>query len=92
MESRRSPQRQDPALIHRQEAKVAAALDFAESHMQDGEYLVGDLLTVADIAMAAALSYVDLRYAHEWRASRGRLAMWFTTFERRPSFVATMPS
>ena len=92
METRRRPERQEPALILRQEAKVAAALAFAETHIRNGEYLVGDQLTVADIAMGVALAYVDLRYAHEWRNSYPRLAVWFAVFGLRPAFAATMPS
>ena len=92
MEVRRSPERQEPALIHRQEAKVAAALAFAEGHVTGDEYLVGKQLTIADIAVGVALGYIDLRYAHEWRAAYPRLATWFTAFARRPAFVETMPS
>lgn len=92
METRRSSERQEPVLIHRQEAKVAAALGFAEGHVKDGEYLVGNQLTVADIAVGVALGYMDLRYPHEWRASHPRLATWFAVFGRRPSFIETMPS
>ncbi|MEJ2552629.1 MAG: glutathione S-transferase N-terminal domain-containing protein [Gammaproteobacteria bacterium] len=92
MEVRRGPERQEPAQIHRQEAKVAAAFAFAESHINDGEYLEGSQLTIADIALAAALGYVDLRYAHEWRAAYPRLARWLTSFGRRASFVETQPS
>jgi len=92
MEVRRSPERQEPALIHRQEAKVAAALAFAEGHVTGDEYLAGTQLTIADIAVGVALGYIDLRYAHEWRAAYPRLATWFTAFARRSSFVETMPS
>ena len=92
MEIRRDPEHQAPELIRRQESKVAAALVFAEGHVADDEYLAGNQLTVADIAMGVALGYVDLRYAHEWRLSHPRLAAWFATFGRRPSFIETMPS
>ena len=92
MELRRDPEHQDSAQIHRQEAKVEAALAFAESHTSEHEYLTGDQLTVADIAVGVALGYVDLRYAHDWRASHPRLAAWFATFCLRPSFIETMPS
>jgi glutathione S-transferase len=92
LEVRRRPEHQDPALIARQEGKVAAALTFAEGHVVDGPNLVGGQLTVADIAMGVALGYVDLRHAHDWRAAYPRLAAWFTAFARRPAFVETMPS
>jgi glutathione S-transferase len=92
MEVRRAPEHQDSTLIHRQETKVAAALDFAESRVTGSEYLIGMQLTIADIAMGVALGYIDLRYAHEWRAAYPRLAAWFTAWGRRPAFVETMPS
>ena len=64
---------------------------FAEGRIEDGEFLVGDQLTVADIAMASALGYMDLRYAHPWRDAHPRLARWFAVFSRRPSFSKTAP-
>jgi glutathione S-transferase len=92
METRRRPEHQDPALIHKQEAKVAAALAFAETRIPDGEYLMGNRLTLADIAMGVALAYMDLRYEHAWQATHPRLAAWFAVCARRPAFVETMPS
>jgi glutathione S-transferase len=92
MEVRRNPEHQDSALIARQEAKVAAALAFAEEHMAHDEYLVGGQLSIADIALAVALGYVDLRYEHQWRAAHPRLAVWFTGFAQRPAFSETQPS
>jgi len=92
METRRAPERQEPAVIHKQEGKIAAALNFADSHLKGGEFLVGKQLTVADIALGVALGYIDLRYAHEWRSSRPRLDQWFATFSRRPSFIETAPA
>jgi glutathione S-transferase len=92
MESRRSSEHQEAAVIRRQEAKVAAALAFAEDKMDHAEYLVGNHLTVADISMGVALAYVDLRYLHAWRESHPRLAAWFTVMSRRPAFVETLPS
>lgn len=92
METRRSPERQEPAVLQKQEGKVAAALTFAEAQFKGGEYLVEDRLTVADIALAAALAYVDFRYAHDWRGPHPRLAQWFAQFSRRPSFAETAPA
>ena len=91
METRRAQDRQEPAVIHKQEGKIAAALGFAEARIEGGEFLVGDQLTVADIALGVALGYLDLRYAHEWRGSHPRLARWFAAFGRRPSFIETAP-
>jgi glutathione S-transferase len=92
MEIRRRPEHQDPTLIQKQEAKVEAALAFAEDHMQGDEYLSGNELTLADVAMVVALAYMDLRYEHDWQTAHPRLTAWFAAFARRPAFIETMPS
>jgi len=91
METRRAGEHQDAGVIKKQEGKIAAALNFAEGQASGGDWLMGDRLTVGDIAMAAALGYMDLRYAHDWRGAHPRLANWFATFSRRPSFAETAP-
>ncbi|MDE2090030.1 MAG: glutathione S-transferase N-terminal domain-containing protein [Gammaproteobacteria bacterium] len=92
METRRAPERQEAAVIKKQEAKIAAALAYAASHIGDGEFLVGKGLTVADIALGAALGYLDLRYAHDWRSAHPRVASWFAEFGLRPSYRETAPA
>lgn len=91
METRRAADRQDAAVVKKQEGKIVAALRFAEERVGGGEYLVGDKLTVADIAMAAALGYMDLRYAHDWQGAHPQLAKWFGAASRRTSFAETAP-
>lgn len=91
MERRRAEPMQDAKLIAKQERKVAGALGFAEAHYRGGEYLVGDTFTVADLALGVALEYIDLRYAHDWRAQAPRLAEWLEPMSRRASLVETAP-
>jgi len=91
LETRRNPERQEPAVILRLEGKIAAALNFAERHAGDDEFLVDNRLTIADIAMSVALSYVDFRYPHDWRDICPRIAQWFSVLNRRSSLVETMP-
>jgi len=91
METRRPPERQDPAVIDRQEGKVAAALRFANEHYKKGKYLVDDALTIADISMAVALEYIDFRYAHDWRSLYPHLDQWLAVHSTRPSFIETRP-
>lgn len=91
LEARREEGKQDKAFSARQEGKVAAAMAFADARVSHGEFLWGDRLTIADIAMAAALDYTDLRYPHDWRAEFPELARWLTAIDRRPSFADTMP-
>lgn len=91
LEKRRPAERQEPSVIQRQEGKVAAALNFASDHYQGGTYLEGEQLSIADIALAVALEYIDFRYPHDWRQSHPQLAQWLQGIFQRPSFTTTMP-
>jgi len=91
LEARRDEDKQDRAFIARQEGKVAAALAFASAGLSRDAFLCGDDLTMADIAMAVALDYTDLRYPHDWRAQHPGLARWLTAIALRSSFADTMP-
>lgn len=89
METRRVPERQDPAVIARQEDKVAGALRFADERVSGGNYLFGERFGIADIAMAVALEYVDFRYAHDWRSQYKRLAHWLSGIADQHSLKET---
>lgn len=90
MELRRPEQQRSAEVNRRREDKIARALDFAESITPPG-YLAGGRLTLADIALAAALGYIDFRYPHDWRRARPRLAVWHAGFAARPGYVDTLP-
>lgn len=48
--------------------------------------------TIGELAVAAAIGYLDLRTPDEgWRGRCPNLARWLEDFAKRPSFVATMP-
>jgi len=50
-------------------------------------------MDAAQIAVACALSYIDLRHdARNWRSSNPALAKWHASFSKRDSMVATAPS
>ena len=52
----------------------------------------GDGIDIGLIAVAAALGYMDFRYASEnWRSTRPRLARWYDRFTQRPSMQTTVP-
>jgi glutathione S-transferase len=89
LELRRPAGCQDPAVIAKQESKVAAAIDFAAAQKRGPAYLVEDRFTIADLALGVALEYVDFRYPHDWRGPHARLAHWLAGIGARPSFAET---
>jgi glutathione S-transferase len=70
---------------------VSRALAFAEAQVGDNGYLIQNRFSLADICLGVALEYVDFRYAHDWRASHPKLAVWLAGVSRRPSFTETVP-
>jgi len=49
--------------------------------------------TVGDIALRAALAYLELRFAGKWQKGRGRVTRWADRFDRRfPELTAYLPS
>jgi glutathione S-transferase len=78
-------------VVDKHEKKITDSLDFAERLMEQREFVVGDSLTFADLALAVALEYVDFRFPHDWRDKRPSLANWLSGVSVRPSFVSTRP-
>lgn len=91
LESRRPADKQDASAIKRQESKIASALAFADQSVRGEAYLVGERFSLADLAFAVALEYLDFRYAHDWRSRHPRLAQWLAGMSTRGSFVETLP-
>lgn len=76
--------------VEGQWAKVARALDAIEAR---GMVILEGRLTMAHVAVAVALSYLDLRHdERDWRQDRPRLAVWEHAFSARPSMVSTRPA
>ena len=76
--------------VEGQWAKVARALDAIEAR---GMVLLEGRLTMAHVAVAVALGYLDLRHVdRDWRQDRPRLAAWEQAFSARPSMVSTRPA
>ncbi|OGI63308.1 MAG: hypothetical protein A2W18_05990 [Candidatus Muproteobacteria bacterium RBG_16_60_9] len=91
MELRRAAAQRSAEVNKRRELKIARAIEFAEEQVSGGAYLAGGRLTLADIALATALEYIDFRYPHDWRSPNPQLAAWHEGIGARPAFVATQP-
>ncbi|MEM9318279.1 MAG: glutathione S-transferase family protein [Pseudomonadota bacterium] len=71
-------------------AKVTRALDVVEAQWMS--HLSGPL-TMAQIALACGLGYLDLRHPDkDWRPSRPGLAGWYEVFAARPAMIQTEPA
>jgi glutathione S-transferase len=70
-------------------AKIRGALDLFEAARRRA----GDDHTIADIGVACALGYLDLRFPEEaWRKTRPRLDAFFAEITARPSWAGTDPT
>ncbi len=81
---RDAPHRQD--LFERQAATLAATLDLLER-----ETPPSDRFEIGEIAVAAQLSYLDIRQVLDWRKDRPNIAAWHEIANRRAAMVATAP-
>jgi len=71
-----------------QKTKMSNAMNALEKEADS----FGDGIDIGLIAVAAALGYMDFRYASDnWRASRPKLARWYERFAQRPSMQTTVP-
>ena len=76
--------------IDRQTAAINRSLDALE--LEAGELLHEGPIRTVEIAVGAALGYLDFRHSQlEWRQSRARLASWYFSFAQRPCMQATQP-
>ncbi|MCA3160207.1 MAG: glutathione S-transferase N-terminal domain-containing protein [Burkholderiales bacterium] len=92
LESQRAADRQDPMSISRQMEKMDSALEAISKGLGDNPWCVGVNMTLADIAVGAALAYLDFRFPHiAWREQHPNLLRLQEKLEKRPSFIDTAP-
>lgn len=59
----------------------------------EGEYLVQNRLTYADIAVGSVLGFMNVRWPqHGWKKEYPHLERYWQTLDQRPSFANTRPS
>ncbi len=89
----RSSTERSQAWIERQMDKVHASLKAMSKGLGDKAYCAGIHLSLADIAIGCALSYLDFRFAQiDWRSDYPNLQRLHDKLMQRPSFVETRPA
>ena len=88
----RSDAQRSQAWIERQFGKVQASLKAMSKGLGDKVFCVGIHLSLADIAVGCALSYLDFRFAQiDWRSDYPNLQKLHDKLMLRASFVETQP-
>jgi glutathione S-transferase len=91
LELRRPAEQQSAENVRRQEDKIARSIEYTEQRLSRQSWLMENRFTLADLAMAVALEYIDFRYPHNWRGRHARLAQWLAGVSARPSLIETRP-
>ncbi|MCK9201144.1 MAG: glutathione S-transferase N-terminal domain-containing protein [Gallionella sp.] len=87
----RPEEKQEPNNIVIHSNAVTRALTHASELLGGHEWCEGDTITLADLALASALVYLDLRQPErDWRIAHPNLAAWFARIAVRPSMQATL--
>ncbi|MFN8902917.1 MAG: glutathione S-transferase C-terminal domain-containing protein [Lysobacteraceae bacterium] len=88
----RTPEQRSAAWQDWQWAKVDGAFAELERRLGGRAHFVGGRVTLADLAVASALGWLDYRLPdHPWRPLAPGLAAWYATFATRPAFASTAP-
>jgi glutathione S-transferase len=89
----RTPEQRSAAWMDWQWLKVEGALDELERLVDGRTYFEGDEVTLADLAVASALEWLDFRLADRpWRDRAPKLAAWLAVFATRPAFAGCAPA
>jgi glutathione S-transferase len=87
----RPEEKQEPNNIALHNNAVTRALAHAAEQLGEREWCEGPTLTLADLALASALVYLNLRQPErDWRGAHPNLAAWFERISARPSVRATL--
>jgi glutathione S-transferase len=89
--SGRSDEQRSQAWIDRQLVKIASALSAMSTGLADKPWCTGIHLSLADIAVGCALSYLDFRFPEiVWRDRHANLVKLYDKLSARPSFIDTV--
>lgn len=94
LENQRPEAQRNPDWIERQMSKMQRGLDAMETGVakSSGAWCCGNNFTLADVAIAACIGYLDFRYPQlDWRADRPHLSELATKLAERPCVAETAP-
>jgi len=92
LESRRPKGERSKSVIERQRGKVTLALAAMSADLGEQPWCHGGSFSLADIAVACALGYLDFRFPDiHWRETHANLAQLYDKLMQRPSFAETVP-
>ncbi len=92
LEESRKPELQSADWVARQAEKISAGVTGLAELLGDKNWLVGDGLTLADVAAGCTLGYIDIRLPDDgWRQRHPNLASYSDRLEARPAFAETQP-
>lgn len=87
----RPAEKQEAGNITRPNDAITRALSFVSGQLGQREWCEGSSISLADLALASALIYLDLRQAErDWRGAHPNLAAWFARISERPSVRASL--
>jgi glutathione S-transferase len=90
-ERTRPEAKQEPNNIALHNNAVTRSLAYAAELLREREWCEGTAITLADLALAAALIYLDLRQPErDWRGAHPRLSVWFERMAARSSVHASL--
>lgn len=90
--TQRPPEQRSEGWIQRQQDKITQALSTMDDMLGDEPFCMGVNLSLADLAVGCALSYLDFRFPDvTWRDRHANLRRLAEKLEGRPSFTSTMP-
>ena len=91
MERIRPPEKQDPATIDLHNLAVTRALAHIATELGQREWCEGNSISLGDLALVAALVYLDLRQPErDWRGAHPNLAAWFKRMSALPCVTTTL--
>lgn len=92
LDSLRPEHQRDPDIeVELKEATTRSLILLEEELKSGGQYLVGQKLTQADLNIATALTYFNLRYPSDWESRYPHTQLYLQQLESRPSFQQTRP-